>query len=68
MYAANVYVHHELHTSVSPTILISGCVKQAAGTLRWLRTLLVPEICSITVYIYNMNIYINFLQEIMNCG
>lgn len=33
-------------TSVNPAKLISGCVKQAAGTLRWFRTLSPPAMFS----------------------
>ena len=35
-------------TSVNPTMLISGWVKQAAGMLRWFRMLSRPLICSTT--------------------
>lgn len=37
------------YTSVNPTMLISGWVKQAAGMLKWFSTWSLPVTCSTTV-------------------
>lgn len=48
MVCERIRIGEGVRTSVSPTILISGWVKHAAGTLKWFRIWSFPETCSTT--------------------